>query len=514
VLISGVRVYDRGGNIHRPPIRDVLISNDKIFSICAPDASTPEIVTVRQAVSQGRPDVIEIDGREKLLIPGLVNAHYHSYDVLCKGRFEDMPFDIWALHSQPAYWGPRSRQELRLRTLLGAVECLQYGITTIQDMNTLVPQDEATLDAILSAYAEVGIRVVFSIAARDLPQLDIAPFLPDDMPDLVRALVSGAPGDAKEQLAFIEAQIARLSPLPERFSWAVSPSGPQRCSRELLEGLAAIAARHRLPVFTHAYETRAQLARARSGYPAQHGSLVTLLAQTGLLSARATLAHGVYLAPREIDLLGEAGAGVVHNPVSNLKLKNGVAPLLDLRRAGMNISLGCDNCSCSDCQNLFQVMKLFCLLAAGMSGEPTGIVAADALDAATAGGALAVGMAGQIGEIRQGMKADLVLIDLADVAYLPLNSAVRQLVYGECGRGIHTVIVDGEVVVDRGRICSVDMRQLQEELTEAMDAVEKDYDTLVARQAPAIPYLLRANSTLSHADLGMQRFIGAQTRKS
>ena len=119
-----------------------------------------------------------IDGAGKLLIPGLINAHYHSYDVLSKGRFEDMPFDVWALHSQPAYWGKRSKAELRARTLLGAMECLRHGITTIQDMNSLVPQDEETLDTILAAYAEAGVRVVFSIAVRDIAALDIEPFLP------------------------------------------------------------------------------------------------------------------------------------------------------------------------------------------------------------------------------------------------------------------------------------------------------------------------------------------------
>ena len=93
-----------------------------------------------------------------------------------------MPFDVWTLHSQPAYWGKRSKAELRARTLLGALEGLRHGITTIQDMNSLVPQDEETLDTILSAYAEVGIRVVFSIAVRDLAALDIEPFLPADMP--------------------------------------------------------------------------------------------------------------------------------------------------------------------------------------------------------------------------------------------------------------------------------------------------------------------------------------------
>jgi 5-methylthioadenosine/S-adenosylhomocysteine deaminase len=507
LLIRGARVYDREGDIHKPPIRDVIVSDDRIASVSSPDIPTQAVEALIEAASKGRPDVIVLDGRGKLLIPGLVNAHYHSYDVLSKGRFEDMPFDVWALHAQPGYWGARSRQELRVRTLLGAVECLQHGITTIQDMNTLVPQDEATLDTILAAYAEVGIRVVFSIAARDLPQLDIAPFLPDDMPAHVRSLVSGAPGNAQEQLAFIEAQIARLSPLPTRLRWAIGPSGPQRCSAELLEGLGILSQRYELPILTHVYETRAQLARARSGYAADGGSLVNLMAATGLLTERTTLAHGVYLTAEEIEQIAAAGSGVVHNPVSNLKLKNGVAPLLELRRAGVNIALGCDNCSCSDCQNLFQAMKFFILLAAGMDGQPAGLLAADALDAATIGGARAVGLAGEIGEIREGMKADLVLIDLGDVAYLPLNSAARQLVYSESGRGVDTVIVDGHIVVDRGRPKSVDMAILTEDLAEVMGVANRDYEALVERQAPAIPHLLRANASLLETDLGLQRFI-------
>ena len=175
-----------------------------------------------------------------------------------------MPFDVWMLHSQPAYWGKRSKAELRARTLLGALEALRHGITTIQDMNSLVPQDEETLDTILSAYDEVGIRVVFSIAVRDLAALDIEPFLPPGIPPDVAALINGKPGDPKADIAFLRAQLARRNPLPPRLHWAIGPSGPQRCSTELLEGLAAISADFDLPVLTHTYETRAQLAKART----------------------------------------------------------------------------------------------------------------------------------------------------------------------------------------------------------------------------------------------------------
>ena len=507
-LIRGARVYDRAGDVHRPPVRDVIVEGNRIASVSAGSELAEQKAAIAGATSRNRPGFLVIDGDGKLLIPGLVNAHYHSYDVLAKGRFEDMPFDVWALHSQPTYWGKRSKAELRARTLLGAMECLRHGITTIQDMNSVVPQDEETLDTILEAYAEVGIRVVFSIAVRDVAALDIEPFLPPNMPAEISAIVNGKPGDAKADLAFVEAQIKRIDPLPQRLHWALSPSGPQRCSTALLEGIAGLSDRYRLPVFTHVYETRAQLAKARSHYSAHGGSLVRYMADIGLLTDRTTIAHSIYITDSEIEDVARAGAGVVHNPLANLKLKNGVAPLLALRRAGVNLALGCDNCSCSDCQNLFQSMKLFTLLCAGMDSEPTGVLAEHAIEAATIGGARAVGLAGAVGDIRPGILADLALIDLTDLAYLPFNSAARQLVFSETGRGVHTVLVDGRVVLADGRLVTMDEDAFRRELAEIMEGVDRDYAQLVARQKPAIPYLLEANRNLKNTKLGISRLVG------
>jgi cytosine/adenosine deaminase-related metal-dependent hydrolase len=498
LLIRGARTLLPGADAHQPPRADVLIVGDRIAAIRQEGDPPLDMPLNTEA----------IEGRDRLLIPGLVSAHYHSYDTLLKGAFEDMPFDVWALHSQPAYWGSRSRAELRARTLLGALECLRHGITTIQDMNSLVPQDEETLDIILAAYAEVGIRVVFSIAVRDLPDLDIAPFLPD-MPPEVAALITGKPGDPAADLAFVAAQIARIRPLPARLHWALSPSGPQRSSTALLEGIAALSESHDLPVFTHVYETRAQLAKARRVYGADGGSMVRHMQRVGLLTPRTTLAHAVYIAPEEITLLAESGAGVVHNPLANLKLKNGVAPMARLRAEGVPVALGCDNSSCSDCQTMFQAMKMFCLLAAGNDPNPAGVLAADALAAATTGGARAVGLADQIGAIKVGMKADLVLLDLDDLAFQPLNSATRQLVFSETGRGVRTVIVDGRVVVREGRVTTLDEATFRGELAEVMEQVRADYARLVQKQAPAIAPLLAANRRLAETDLGLLRQLGA-----
>jgi 5-methylthioadenosine/S-adenosylhomocysteine deaminase len=510
-LIRGARVYDRAEDVHKPPVRDVIVKGDRIASVSRPDALTEEKAAIEQAAAQTKTGDRVIDGDGMLLIPGLINAHYHSYDVLSKGRFEDMPFDVWMLHSQPAYWGKRSQAELRARTLLGAMECLRHGITTLQDMNSLVPQDEETLDTILAAYAEVGIRVVFSIAVRDVAALDMEPFLPPGIPADAGAIIAGKAGDPHADIAFVNAQIKRLHPLPSRMHWALSPSGPQRCSRPLLEGIAELSERYRLPVTTHVYETRAQLAKARSVYPQHQGSLINYMDAVGLLTPRTSICHSVYITRAEIEQLARAGAGVVHNPLSNLKLKNGVAPLLDIKRAGINLALGCDNCSCSDCQNLFQAMKAFTLFCAGMDGEPTGVHASDAIEAATLGGARALGLAGEIGEVRAGMKADLVLINLSDFSYLPFNSAARQLVYSETGRAVHTVLVDGKVVLDNCRLATIDEAEFRRELAEVMQVADRDYIALARRQGPAVSYLLEGNRALTAAPLGLSRFVGGAT---
>ena len=502
LLIQGGQVWDPAGDVHAPARGDVLVDGAHIAAVLPPgDKAVAEWLAAGAA-----PEIV--DATDQLVMPGFVNAHFHSYDGVMKGLLEDMPFDVWALHSQPAYFGKRSRAEIRARTLIGAIECLKFGVTTVQDMNTLVPQDEATLDATLAAFAEIGIRVVFSIALRDVAALDIAPFLAADMPDEVRALVQGSPRDAREDLAFVERQIARLNPLPPRLHWALSPSGPQRSSPALLEGIVDMARRHALPVTTHVLETPAQRAKAQALYAGHGGSMVRYMASLGLLGPGTALAHGVWLDNDEIALLAEHGASVVHNPMSNLKLKSGVAPIRRLRDAGVNLGLGCDNCSCGDCQNMFQAMKLFCTLAAVTDPNPTGVHAVHAIEAATLGGARALGLDRVVGAVQPGMRADLCLVDLTDVAFIPRNSVARQLVYSETGHGVTTTIVDGQLVMRDRKLLTIDEAAFRAELDEVMAQFRADFAQVARANAAAMPYLLDANRRLNAQGLGMQRFVG------
>jgi cytosine/adenosine deaminase-related metal-dependent hydrolase len=209
-----------------------------------------------------------------------------------------------------------------------------------------------------------------------------------------------------------------------------------------------------------------------------------------------------------MEQMALADAGIVLNHLSNMKLKSGVAPVCELRETGVRIGIGCDNCSGSDVQSVFQAMKMFCLLSAVSKPEPGPPLAHEVLRHATLGNARTAGLAGKLGAIKPGHKADLALIDLTDTAYLPYNSAARQLVYTEAGRGVASVIIDGRVVMQERKVLTIDEEVLRREVESLMRHFIADYDAVVASRKRALPYMLEAHRKVWAADVGMHRFIG------
>src|SRR5215472_5681777 len=155
-LIRGGQVYNHDGDVHKPAIADILIEDDKIVSVGA-NLTSDDVHEV-------------IDASERLVVPGLINAHYHSHDVLCRGLFEELPLEIWLLYTLPM-GADRSKEEVRARTLVGALECLRCGITTVQDMLGLSPLNDEHTDVVVAAYREAGLRVVFSPMVWDIPPI-------------------------------------------------------------------------------------------------------------------------------------------------------------------------------------------------------------------------------------------------------------------------------------------------------------------------------------------------------
>lgn len=492
LLLRGARVLRTGADPDQPAVADVLLGDGRILAVGAADG------TARDA------RVIDLAGH--LLVPGFVNAHYHSHDVLAKGVFEAMPLEQWGLVAAPL-GNRRPLAEVRLRTLLGAIECLRNGITTVQDFCAFGPLDDAHVDAILDAYEAVGIRVVFAVTVRDRSQLASIPWAETLVPAALRGAVGDAADDAQSQLAFVERQIDRIGTRDGRVIWALGPSAPQRCSPALLRGVQALAERRKLPVYTHVYETRAQRIFAAQAYPEHGGSLLRYMESVGLLGPHVTIAHGVWPDAAEIELLARSGTGVVLNMLSNLRLRSGVAPIAAYRRLGVPLALGCDNCSCSDVQSMFQVMKLYCLLAGIMDPGPELPKAADALHLATLGGARTAGQAETLGAIEPGRRADLVALDLGDPAYRPFNSAARQLVYAETGRAVRHAWVDGRQVLRDGRAALIDEDKLLDEMTKLMPAVAREIDRLRASAAALGPIFAEIQRRAWAPPLGYDRFL-------
>jgi cytosine/adenosine deaminase-related metal-dependent hydrolase len=492
LLIRGGRVYDHDGDLHQPALADILIEDDSIVAV---GGALP-----RDLVQDA--EIIDATGR--LAVPGLINAHYHSHDVLCRGLFEELPLEMWLLYTLPM-GGNRSKEEVRARTLVGAIESLRAGITTVQDMLGLVPFDEDYLDVVLAAYRDAGIRVVFSPMVADLPSVNMVRHK-DALPPDVQEMLGVKALPIRQQLDFLETQLRR-HPAAQTLHWAIAPFAPQRCTPKMLEGCAALAERHDLAVYTHVYETRGQALIARDSYGAHGGSFIAYLDSVGLLGPRLNIVHSVWISRAEMDRMAAAGAGIVLNHLSNLKLKSGIAPVCDLRDSGVRLGLGCDNCSGSDVQNMFQAMKMFCLIAAVSEPEPGPGLAHEALRHATLGNARTAGLDGRLGAISPGHKADLALIDLADLAYLPFNSAARQLVYTETGRGVETVIVDGRVVVRDRRVTTIDEDALRREVADLMQPFVADYQKIVLSRGRALPYMLDAHRKVWQAELDLQRFL-------
>ena len=510
LLVAGGLVYDHDGDVHHPVVADVL-AVDGVIAAVRPGIA--DAVRRGEPVPElaGRGVERTIDARGRLVIPGFVNAHYHSHDVLLKGCFETIPLELWVLSALPPAFPKRSKAEIRVRTLLGAVECLRSGITTVQDLATVFPYDEEHVDAVLQAYDDVGIRCIFALQIADLPGAKAVPFWEEVVPAAMRQGLSGAVepfGGPKSLIDTVRDLAVSRMGRHRRISWAFGPSSPERCSEELLRALADMSVQYRLPVYTHIYESKAMTLIARQTHARDGGSLVRLLDRCGLLGPQISMAHSVWMLPEEIDLIADRGANVVLNPVGNLKTRSGIAPIRHYIEAGVNTALGCDNCSCSDCQNMFQSMKMFASLAAVTDPEPGPPTAAQAVAAATLAGARGAGLGDKLGRLTPGFAADFSIIDLNDPSFVPLNSAVRQLVFTEGGRGVESVVVDGKVVVDNRKVASIDEAALYAEAAELAKGLMKDLDAVQGRLGKLMPYLLEAHRRTWAEDVGTNRYVG------
>lgn len=476
VLIRGAYVLtlDESGATH--PEGDLLIEGDRIAAV-GPSLAPP-------------PGARIIDGHGRLAMPGLINAHMHSDETLFRGLLDNMPLEVWMLYSlPPVHYGPVSTRLIYLRTLLGAIEALQSGTTTVQDDVSEAPY--ATLEgseAVLQAYLDAGIRANVACNMTDKPYHGKLPYVAELLPAWALAEIDATPvRPAADLLALSEALLRQWHGHEERIQIALSASAPQRCTDEFIVALDDLSRRWRTPLLTHVLETKMQAVTGREFYGT---TIVEHLSDLGVLSDRLTIAHGIWLTDADVARLAAAVTAVAHNPISNLKLGSGLLRLQALRQAGVPLCLGTDGTSSNDTLNMFEVMKCAALLHKIASPVSRAWPSADdVLDMTLQGGARSTRLAGQVGRLSPGYKADVVLLRRDDPAFVPLHHAPNHLVYCECGRNVETVLVGGRVVVENGRITTVNAADIYAEVAslmpEFMRMVDRAYATS-RRLEPAV----------------------------
>ena len=446
------------------PVRaDVVVDGDRIAGV-GPGAET------------GGADRV-IDASDLLLMPGMVNAHIHTEQNTFRGRYPGLPLEILMLYAYPLTGAaPLDPHAIYLRTLLAGIESLKSGVTSIlDDVMELPYQGQEQLAGVFRGYQDVGMRANVSGHVINRPFFETIPYLEETLPDrLKQKFLRTPPISLADYLDFCTEAVSRFHQTADgTLRYVVAPSGPQRVTEELLGTVAEFSRSRRVPFHIHILETRVQRVTGTRLYGR---SLIRLMADLDALHDLTSIAHAIWIDEDDTRLIAERGASVAHNPVCNLRIGSGVAPLRSLLNAGINVALGTDGISSNDSCRLFDVMKLTGLIHTISTDDydewPT---AREILWAATRGGARAVGLDDEIGSIEPGKKADIVALDLRSSAFVPLNDLPTQLVYAENGSAVRLVMMNGEVVVEDGRCTRIDEDAVLDEARDVLGAYLKQH---------------------------------------
>jgi 5-methylthioadenosine/S-adenosylhomocysteine deaminase len=477
----------------KPFTGDILIEGDRIAAIGSDLSSLPADET--------------IDGRDKLVIPGLINGHLHSSEALFKGRYDNMPLELWMLYSYPILGDtPPGERLIYLRSMVCAMESLKNGTTTVvDDVYEVGGQTLEQIGAVFQAYDDAGIRANISGHIIDRPFLDTVPLTAEMVPADLRAKAYALPTPSIDgYIALCKAAFARFHDRSGRLRFMIAPSAPQRCTPELMQVADELARAHGSPFHTHILETKTQCVTGPEFYGK---TLIRYMYDLGLLHRGTTIAHSIWVTDADIEIMGDVGCSIVHNCISNQKLGAGIAPLRKLIDGGVNVALGSDGICSNDTARMFDVMHAAGLLhSISTPDNSTWISADEVLRCATITGARSGLIDHLVGSLEVGKKADLVVLDLRTIAFSPANDLRNHLVYCENGSSIETVMVNGEVVVRDGKLTRVNEDDLLAELREAWTAYRPVHERNEALNQQFQPSFSAIHRRCTSMDVGINRY--------
>jgi 5-methylthioadenosine/S-adenosylhomocysteine deaminase len=480
----------RGGQVVDPRARtltaaDIIVEADRIREIVPPGSDGPR-------------DAAVIDAHDRALMPGLINGHVHGHGTLAKGMVEDRwPLELF-LNALPGLTGNRSLADKYLNGLVAAVEMIRKGCTACFDLFFEFPQPSREgIEAFGRAYQDAGIRAVIAPMVADKTLYQAYPGLIEAMPEPWREEVRKiklAPYTASADAA---AETFRTWPFDRsRIRPAIAPTIPLHCSDEFLVRCRDLARDYALPLQTHLAESKAQ---AVLGLRRYGKTLTAHLDDLGLLGPHLSAAHAIWLDADDLARLADHGASVIHAPGSNMRFGSGLARLRPMLERKINVGIATDAANSSDQLNMFESTRLAAFVSRVQTNDYRQWLGADeVLRMATEGSAQALGFGDLIGRIAPGFMADIVFLDLGHINYVPRHDIVTQIVFTENGAAVDSVMIGGRLVLDRGRLLTIDEAKLRKD-------VEAAAERLAAINAPMRTFTKGLNDIVGRFCLGLAR---------
>jgi 5-methylthioadenosine/S-adenosylhomocysteine deaminase len=467
-----------------PPTCDLLLTNalvltmDEQFTIHAGGGvaiTGHTIVAVGpDALACEAAETIECDGR--VVMPGLVNAHTHAAMALLRGIADDLKLDVWLMgYMMPVEREFVSPDFVALGTRLACAEMIRSGITCFADMYYFE-------DAVAEATAAAGMRALCTQTVLRFPSPDAASY--EDSLARARDFIERWRGHAL------------IVPGP-------APHAPYTCTPEILRACAELAAEFDVPLHTHLSETLLEVEESRR----VHGMpVVPYVKKQGLFGAKVLAAHCVHVDDGELRALKNSGAGVAHNPTSNLKLGAGVAPVARMLELGLNVGIGTDGPASNNDFDMFEETRLAALLAKGIGGDPTALPAREALAMATRIGARAMHMGDLTGSLERGKRADLIVLDLHPLHNVPSYrrdpaAIYAQIVYAAKSTDVVDVMCNGRWLMRDRALLTLD----EHELRDAARAQAKHIDAFLgSREVSVLQKLVAVGGAVEQESFEVQ----------
>jgi 5-methylthioadenosine/S-adenosylhomocysteine deaminase len=426
-----------------------------------------------------------IDCGGKILMPGLINAHTHVPMTLLRGLADDLRLDVWLMgYMMPVEREFVSPEFVRLGTLLACAEQIRSGVTTFNDMYYFE-------EDVAQAAADAGVRAVCGQTVMKFPAPDADTY--EDSLQMAREFIQ----KWKDHPLIVP---------------AVSPHAPYTCTEEILRATADLAREFDVPLHTHLAETSFEVENMRNenGMP-----VIPYVRKHGLLDAKLIAAHCVHVDVGEIRSLQHAGAGVSHNPSSNLKLASGFAPVVKMLESGMNVGIGTDGPASNNDLDMFEEVRLAAFVAKAVTNDPTSLPAPQALLMATRLGAQALHIGHLTGSLKPGKRADLILVDVSPLHNAPsfkrsADNAYAQIVYASKSTDVRDVMVNGQWLMRDRRLLTLN----EDELLTQAEAVARRIDTfLIEREQSVLSKLIALGGSMEQESFEVQVKVRLENRE-